>query len=100
MQVTPYNNPALSKKQQVAVMFDNIAHRYDFLNHFLSAGIDVLWRRKVINLLREKHPEFILDIATGTGDLAIEAARLKPKQILGIDLSPEMLAIGRKKVVN
>jgi len=79
-------------------MFNNIAGRYDFLNHFLSAGIDVLWRKKVISLLKEKNPEFILDIATGTGDLALEATKLNPKQIIGIDLSSEMLAIGRKKV--
>lgn len=98
MQVTPYNNPLLTKKQQVAAMFNNIAGRYDFLNHFLSAGIDVLWRKKVISLLKEKNPEFILDIATGTGDLALEATKLNPKQIIGIDLSSEMLAIGRKKV--
>ncbi len=79
-------------------MFDNIAGSYDFLNHFLSAGIDVLWRRKVVNLLKDIQHEYILDIATGTGDLAIEAVRLKPKQIIGVDLSAEMLAVGKKKI--
>ncbi len=98
--ITPYADSLLSEKQQVTAMFNNVASRYDFLNHFLSAGIDVLWRRKVINLLKEKQPEFILDMATGTADLAIAAARLKPKQIIGVDLSAEMLAIGKKKVAN
>ncbi len=97
--VTPYTDSLLTKKQQVTAMFNNVAARYDFLNHFLSAGIDVIWRKKAISLLKESHPQYILDIATGTGDLAIEAVRLKPKQITGIDLSEEMLAIGRKKVV-
>ena len=79
-------------------MFNNIAWRYDFLNHFLSFGVDKWWRRKAINVLKKDKPKLILDIATGTGDLAIEALRLNPVKIVGIDLSPDMLAIGRKKI--
>lgn len=79
-------------------MFDNIAHKYDFLNHFLSMGIDKLWRRKAINLLKATKPSKILDIATGTGDLALAALRLNPKQIVGIDLSEEMLSHARVKI--
>jgi len=86
------------KKQQVRSMFNNIAHRYDFLNHFLSAGIDYSWRRKAIKLIGEIHPKTILDVATGTGDLAIEAVKLKPRQIIGIDIAEDMLEIGRKKI--
>lgn len=79
-------------------MFNNIAHRYDFLNHFLSAGIDYRWRKKAINIIGKTNPETILDIATGTGDLAIEAAKLNPKKIEGIDIAEDMLAIGREKI--
>jgi demethylmenaquinone methyltransferase/2-methoxy-6-polyprenyl-1,4-benzoquinol methylase len=87
------------KKQQVAQMFDAIAPRYDFMNRFLSAGIDVSWRRKAINQLKKDAPQHILDMATGTADMAIMAAKmLRPQQITGIDLSEKMLEIGRKKV--
>ena len=80
-------------------MFNKIAHRYDFLNHFLSLGIDVSWRRKAINQLRPLKPETILDVATGTGDVAIMAYRqLKPQKIVGIDISSGMLAIGIQKI--
>ena len=79
-------------------MFDHIAPRYDFLNHFLSLGIDRVWRRKAIRYLRAFSPERILDIATGTGDLAIAASRLNPKKIRGLDLSEKMLALGREKI--
>ena len=97
--VTPYKNLDLSKKQQVELMFDNIARRYDFLNHFLSMGIDKLWRKKAISLLKDFQPKQILDIATGTGDLAITAAKkLKPEKIVGIDLSQKMLAHGILKI--
>jgi demethylmenaquinone methyltransferase/2-methoxy-6-polyprenyl-1,4-benzoquinol methylase len=82
----------------VAKMFNNIALRYDFLNHFLSFGIDRMWRRKAIGILKEHKPDVILDIATGTGDFAIEAAKLKPRKIFGVDISTEMLEIGKKKV--
>ena len=88
-----------SKKAQVRSMFDHIAPRYDFMNRFLSAGIDVRWRKKAIHLFRDDRPETLLDVATGTGDMAIMAARiLKPRQITGIDISEKMLEIGRKKI--
>jgi len=95
--VTPYDSDA-SKKAQVAEMFDNIAHNYDFLNHFLSLGIDKLWRRKAINLLKESQPKVMLDVATGTGDFAIAALKLKPEKVIGVDISQEMLAMGQKKM--
>jgi demethylmenaquinone methyltransferase/2-methoxy-6-polyprenyl-1,4-benzoquinol methylase len=88
-----------SKKAQVSEMFDTIAPRYDFMNRFLSAGIDVLWRRKAIRLFQKDHPAYILDVATGTGDMAIMAARLLPvEKIAGIDISEGMLEVGRKKI--
>ena len=68
-------------------MFDNVADRYDFLNHLLSMGIDILWRKKTINSIQSINPKVILDVATGTGDLAIETIRLKPEKIIGLDLS-------------
>lgn len=79
-------------------MFNNIAWRYDFLNRFLSFGIDRSWRRKAIGVLKKEKPQLILDIATGTGDFAIEALRLDPVKIFGVDISDDMLAIGRKKI--
>lgn len=97
MAVVPYKE-SLSKKEQVAKMFDNISHRYDFLNHFLSLGIDKSWRKKAIRILEPWHPQYILDVATGTGDFALQALALKPKKITGIDISEGMLEIGRKKV--
>jgi len=95
--VTPYNK-SNSKKEQVAEMFDNIAGNYDFLNHFLSLGIDITWRKKAIKILKEDKPQHIVDIATGTGDFALEALALKPKQITGIDISSKMLEVGREKM--
>jgi demethylmenaquinone methyltransferase/2-methoxy-6-polyprenyl-1,4-benzoquinol methylase len=86
------------KKQQVEEMFDAIAPRYDLLNRILSLGIDRSWRRKAVEMLREESPKRILDVATGTADLAIEALALDPKKIVGVDLSEEMLKIGRQKV--
>ncbi|MCF8246235.1 MAG: bifunctional demethylmenaquinone methyltransferase/2-methoxy-6-polyprenyl-1,4-benzoquinol methylase UbiE [Saprospiraceae bacterium] len=98
-EVKPYNEQE-SKKSQVSTMFDNIAPWYDFLNHFLSLGIDISWRRKTIRELRDLAPQNILDVATGTGDLAIEAERqLNPKKIIGIDISNEMLEVGRTKLL-
>lgn len=89
----------LPKKEQVAIMFDQIAPKYDFLNRFLSAGIDIYWRKKALSLLKKHQPEQILDIATGTADLAIMAAKiLRPKKIIGIDISEGMLSLGRKKI--
>ncbi|QEC54112.1 bifunctional demethylmenaquinone methyltransferase/2-methoxy-6-polyprenyl-1,4-benzoquinol methylase UbiE [Anseongella ginsenosidimutans] len=97
--VKPYKELATGKKEQVAQMFNNIAGKYDFLNHFLSAGIDRSWRRKAIDELKEIHPRRILDVATGTGDLAFEALRLKPGKITGVDISEGMLAIAREKAL-
>jgi demethylmenaquinone methyltransferase/2-methoxy-6-polyprenyl-1,4-benzoquinol methylase len=96
--VTPYKNSTETKKEQVAQMFDNIAPKYDFLNHFLSMGIDKIWRKKVVNHLKKYQPEIILDIATGTGDLSITALRIKPKKVIGIDISQEMLNVGKIKI--
>ncbi len=79
-------------------MFNDIAPKYDFLNHFLSAGIDIIWRRKLRRMLGRKKPKTILDIATGTGDLAIELSRLKPEKIYGVDIAVEMLEIGKDKI--
>lgn len=97
--VVPVRESRLTKKQQVEGMFDDIAPRYDFLNRFLSARIDVLWRKKAIRQLKALQPASILDVATGTGDVAIMAARiLQPQKITGIDISDGMLEIGRQKV--
>lgn len=87
------------KKQQVGDMFDRIAARYDFMNRFLSAGIDRSWRRQAVRQFQSDQPQHLLDMATGTADMALMAARmLRPRRITGIDLSPKMLEIGRKKV--
>ena len=96
--VKPYSNSAKGKKQQVAEMFDNIAPKYDFLNHFLSFGIDKIWRRKAIKLLMNYSPKVILDVATGTGDFAIASLKTGAQKVIGIDISEEMLAVGKKKV--
>lgn len=97
--VKPYETEEDGKKKQVSRMFDSIAPYYDFLNHFLSLGIDVRWRKKAIKELEALAPQRILDVATGTGDVAIEMARqLRPKEIIGLDISKEMLAVGRKKI--
>lgn len=98
MTVVPYQNNNDSKRMQVEAMFDNIAPKYDLLNHTLSAGIDVLWRRKAIKILQQKQPKTILDIATGTADFAIEAMALNPEKVVGIDISEGMLAVGRNKI--
>jgi len=79
-------------------MFDNISHRYDLLNHLLSLGIDILWRKKAIKLLQHQKPKLILDVATGTGDFAIEALVLNPDKVIGVDISSGMLEFGRKKL--
>ncbi len=98
MEVVPYKDNSTGKKEQVAVMFDNISGKYDFLNHFLSFGIDILWRKKAIKMLNKNRPEYILDVATGTGDFAIEALKLNPEKIIGIDISKGMLEVGRNKI--
>lgn len=97
MQVTPYKDSDRQKKQQVEQMFDNIAPKYDFLNHFLSLGIDKLWRKKAIRILSAYKSDFLLDVATGTGDFAIAASKLKSSKIIGFDLSEQMLNVGRNK---
>ncbi len=86
------------KKEQVEAMFDAIAPRYDLLNRVLSMGIDRRWRRKAVAMLAAEQPERILDVATGTADLAVEAMRLDPKKVVGVDISEEMLRRGREKV--
>jgi demethylmenaquinone methyltransferase/2-methoxy-6-polyprenyl-1,4-benzoquinol methylase len=97
--VVPYKDSELSKKEQVACMFDDIAGRYDFLNRFLSAGIDIGWRKKALKHLLDLKPKKILDVATGTADVAIMASHLlNPDTIIGIDISEGMLEIGRKKI--
>jgi demethylmenaquinone methyltransferase/2-methoxy-6-polyprenyl-1,4-benzoquinol methylase len=98
MTVLPYKNNNLGKKKQVALMFDNISPRYDFLNHLLSLGIDRIWRKKAINLLKPKHPKYILDIATGTGDFAIQSLKLNPESVIGIDISEGMIHHGQQKI--
>ncbi len=95
--VTPYGTEE-SKKKQVAEMFDNIAGNYDFLNHFLSLGIDVLWRKRAIKLLKQDKPKRILDVATGTADFALQTMSIKPDHITGVDISNKMLDVGRVKV--
>ena len=98
--MTNYQLPNRHVYEQTFVrsLFDSIAPRYDFLNHTLSSGIDIIWRRRAIRLLQPFRPKQILDVATGTADLALEAVRLNPDQIVGIDISPKMLEIGRNKI--
>ena len=98
MAVVPYKDENSGKKEQVARMFNNISHRYDFLNHFLSLGIDKIWRKTAVRLLEPLRPRFILDVATGTGDFAIQALKIAPEKVTGVDISEGMLAIGRKKI--
>ena len=98
MAVIPYKENTGSKKEQVATMFNNISKNYDFLNHFLSLGIDIIWRKKAIRLLKETQPKQILDIATGTGDFALAALKLNPTKVTGIDISEGMLKVGREKI--
>lgn len=98
-EVTPYNNHTISKKEQVADMFNSVSKTYDFLNHFLSLGIDIIWRKKAIGELKKDKPQHILDVATGTGDFAFEAIRiLKPIKITGVDISEGMLAVAKEKI--
>ncbi|MFT4737236.1 MAG: demethylmenaquinone methyltransferase/2-methoxy-6-polyprenyl-1,4-benzoquinol methylase [Cyclobacteriaceae bacterium] len=99
MTVVPYKDKEGSKKEQVARMFDNISPKYDLLNRVLSLGIDITWRKKAIKLLQKDQPKLILDIATGTGDFAIEALALNPDKVIGVDISEGMLDMGRKKLI-
>lgn len=97
-QVLPDSSSNLSKKDQVADMFNNIAGNYDFLNHFLSLGIDKGWRKKAIAEINKIQPKLVLDVATGTADLAIAAVATHAHSITGIDIANQMLDIGRKKI--
>ncbi|MHA8062526.1 bifunctional demethylmenaquinone methyltransferase/2-methoxy-6-polyprenyl-1,4-benzoquinol methylase UbiE [Aquirufa aurantiipilula] len=96
--VVPYKNQSQGKKEQVAEMFNSISPKYDFLNHLLSGGIDIIWRKKAINLLKNKGIKSLLDIATGTGDFAIEALKIQPEKIIGVDISQGMLDFGIEKI--
>lgn len=97
--VKPYGDDTKSKKEEVAEMFNNISKRYDFLNHFLSLGIDKIWRKKAVNQLKSLKPQRILDLATGTGDFAVALLKLNPKEIIGMDISSGMLEVGRQKMI-
>jgi len=97
--IKPFNDPEKTKKEQVREMFDDIAAGYDKMNRLLSAGIDLRWRKKAIRMLKKHNPQKILDVATGTADMAILTCKmLNPEKITGIDISEEMLKIGRQKV--
>ncbi len=96
--ITPYRDSAKGKKEQVAEMFDNIAPKYDFLNHFLSFGIDKIWRKKAIKMVVNHQPEYVLDVATGTADFALECLKTGASHIVGVDISEEMLNVGRTKI--
>jgi demethylmenaquinone methyltransferase/2-methoxy-6-polyprenyl-1,4-benzoquinol methylase len=96
--VTPYKDSTLSKKEQIAQMFDTISENYDRLNRVISFGIDIKWRKKVLQIVTQSNPKTILDIATGTGDLAILMAQTKAPKIIGLDISAGMLEVGRKKI--
>jgi len=96
--VTPYKDSALGKKEQVTKMFDTISGNYDGLNRVISFGIDIKWRKRVVSIISENHPDKILDIATGTGDLAINMTKTGAKEIIGLDISPGMLEVGKRKI--
>lgn len=97
--IKPNQNNPEAKKKQVTHMFDGISKSYDLLNRIITLGIDVIWRKRVVRLLKKEAPETILDIATGTGDLVLALAKLNAKKIIGLDISPGMLEIGKKKVL-
>ena len=97
--ITPYKDSSLGKKEQVAQMFDNISGNYDNLNRVISFGIDIKWRKKVLKIVSDKKPKVILDIATGTGDLAILMAQTNAEKIIGLDISAGMLEVGKKKII-
>ncbi|MFD2943127.1 bifunctional demethylmenaquinone methyltransferase/2-methoxy-6-polyprenyl-1,4-benzoquinol methylase UbiE [Flavobacterium notoginsengisoli] len=96
--VTPYKDSSLGKKEQVTQMFDTISGNYDNLNRVISFGIDIKWRKKVLKIVSDKKPKVVLDIATGTGDLAILLAQTNAEKIIGLDISAGMLEVGKKKV--
>ena len=96
--ITPYKDSSHTKKVQIAQMFDTISKEYDWLNRVISLGIDIKWRNKVVKIVGEKKPDSILDIATGTGDLAISLIKTNAKKIIGLDISEGMLDVGRQKI--
>lgn len=96
--VKPYKDSTLGKKDQVTKMFDTISKEYDGLNRVISFGIDIKWRKKVVEIVKKTNPSTILDIATGTGDLAINLTQTKANSIIGLDISEGMLNVGRKKI--
>ena len=98
--ITPYKDSTLGKKEQVTQMFDTISGNYEGLNRVISFGIDIKWRKKILNLVRAKNPKNILDIATGTGDLAILMAQTNATKIIGLDISSGMLEVGKKKILD
>ena len=99
MSVVPYKDSSDSKKEQVADMFDSISGKYDFLNRLLSGGVDIYWRKKALGMIKDRPNNLVLDIATGTGDLAIEANKiLKTDKIIGVDISEGMLKVGKEKI--
>lgn len=99
MSVVPYKDSSDSKKEQVADMFDSISGKYDFLNRLLSGGVDIYWRKKALGMIKDRKNDLVLDIATGTGDLAIEANKiLKVEKIIGVDISEGMLNVGKEKI--
>lgn len=98
--VKPYKDSQLDKKEQVTQMFDTISKEYDGLNRVISFGIDVKWRKKVVEIIAKTKANRVLDIATGTGDLAINLAKTDAKEIIGLDISPGMLEVGRKKITD
>jgi demethylmenaquinone methyltransferase/2-methoxy-6-polyprenyl-1,4-benzoquinol methylase len=96
--INPYSSDSRSKSEQIKTMFDNIAPAYDFMNRAMTFGIDRCWRRKAVDMLAKTSPREILDVATGTGDLAmLLARRIKESKVTGLDLSEGMIAVGRKK---
>lgn len=98
--VTPYDDQEKGKKEQVTEMFDTIANEYDGLNRVISLGVDTKWRKRLVKIVKENQPQKILDIATGTGDLAIALSETGAKEIIGLDISKGMLDVGRKKIVS
>lgn len=99
-QIKPYKDSELGKKEQVTKMFDTISGDYDGLNRVISFGIDIKWRKKVVQIIKETNPDSILDIATGTGDLAIALAQTNASKIIGLDISSGMLEVGKEKIKN
>ena len=96
--VKPYKNSTLGKKEQVTKMFDTISKEYDGLNRVISFGVDIKWRKKVVEIIKKTNPKTILDIATGTGDLAINLTKTNATSIIGLDISEGMLNVGREKI--